>query len=82
MKKRKGGPHEAALSIFSRTELCRQRNPRAYASAIPDRGEGNAALSDDAVHLEDLGVLAVHVDAVRARDVPDVLGVRIPAVLL
>src|SRR5437870_8911131 len=41
-----------------------------------------AISGDDAVHLEDLGVLAVHVDPVRAGDVPDVLGVGVPAVLL
>src|SRR5215471_17096357 len=38
--------------------------------------------SDHAVHLEHLGVLAVHVDAVRAGEVADVLGVRVAAVLL
>src|SRR4029077_7724784 len=35
--------------------------------------------SHDAVYLEDLGVLAVHVHAVHAREVPDVLGVRVAA---
>ena len=39
-------------------------------------------LRDHAVHLEDLGVLAVHVDAVRAREVADVLRVRVAAVVL
>src|SRR5690348_6764877 len=39
-------------------------------------------LDDHAVHLEHLGVLAVHVDPVRPRDVPDVLGVRVAAVML
>src|SRR5438105_3267762 len=39
-------------------------------------------LGDQAVHLEHLGVFAVHVDAVGTRDVPDVLGVRVAAVLL
>src|SRR5579884_2217986 len=39
-------------------------------------GQSQVRLRDDAVHLEDLGVLAVHVDAVRPRDVPDVLRVR------
>src|SRR5262249_49022650 len=39
-------------------------------------------LRDDPVDLEDLGVLAVHVHAVRARDVPDVLRVRVAAMLL
>src|SRR5438034_10387936 len=38
--------------------------------------------ADDAVHLEDLGVVAVHVDAVRARDVPDVVRVGVAPVLL
>src|SRR5205085_4747970 len=38
--------------------------------------------SDDAVHLEHLGVLAVHVDPMGTRDVPDVLGVRVAAMLL
>src|SRR4029077_2171294 len=38
--------------------------------------------SHDAVYLEDLGVLAVHVHAVHAREVPDVLGVRVAAVML
>src|SRR5437868_754092 len=37
---------------------------------------------DDAIHLKDLGVVTVHVDAVRSRHVPDVLRVRIPPVLL
>src|SRR4029077_9238779 len=37
---------------------------------------------DDAVHLEHLGVIAVHVDAVRARQVPDVFGVRVAPMLL
>ena len=39
-------------------------------------------LRNHAVDLEDLGVLAVDVDAVRAGDVPDVLGVRVAPVLL
>src|SRR5882757_3570130 len=39
-------------------------------------------LDDHAVHLEDLGVLAVHVDPVRARDVPDVLRIRVAAMVL
>src|ERR1700757_3569716 len=38
--------------------------------------------SHDAVHLEHLGILAVHVDAMHAREVPYVLGVRIAAVML
>src|SRR5215831_17278669 len=38
--------------------------------------------SDHAIHLEHLGVLAVHVDAVRAGEVPDVLGVRVATMLL
>src|SRR4051812_30950175 len=38
--------------------------------------------NDDAVDLEDLGELAVHVDAVHARKVPDVLRVRVAAVML
>src|SRR6478735_3669489 len=38
--------------------------------------------SDDAVDLKDLGVLAVHVDAVHAGEVPDVLGVRVAPVML
>src|SRR6476619_972705 len=38
--------------------------------------------SDDAVHLEDLGVLAVHVDAVHAGEVPDVLRIRVAPMLL
>ena len=39
-------------------------------------------LRDDAVHLEALRVLAVHVHAVDAREIPDVLGVGIAPVLL
>jgi len=39
-------------------------------------------LRDHAVHLEDLGVLAIHIDAVRSREVANVLLVRVPAVLL
>src|SRR5665213_3557957 len=39
-------------------------------------------LRDHAVHLEHLGVLAVHVDAVRPGQVAHVLLVRIAAVLL
>src|SRR5881397_2074035 len=39
-------------------------------------------LRDDAIDLEDLGVVAVHVRPVDARDVPDVVGVRVAAVLL
>src|SRR3954454_22721170 len=46
--------------------------------SCPSRG----ASHNDAVHLEHLGVLAVHVDAVRARDVPDVLRIRVAAVVL
>src|SRR5579884_1420558 len=42
----------------------------------------NRTSSHDAVHLEDLGVLAVHVDAVHAGEIPDVLGVRVAAVVL
>src|ERR1700757_862168 len=38
--------------------------------------------SHDAVHLEHLGILAVHVDAMHAREVPYVSGVRIAAVML
>jgi hypothetical protein len=37
---------------------------------------------DDAVHLEHLGVLAVHVDPVRPGDVADVLGIAVAPVLL
>src|SRR5205085_1880392 len=40
------------------------------------------ALRDDAVDLEDLGVVPIHVDPVRARDVADVLRVAVSAVLL
>jgi hypothetical protein len=40
------------------------------------------ALRDHAVHLEHLGVLAVHIDAVCPREVADVLLVRVAAVLL
>src|SRR5581483_3018544 len=47
----------------------------------PRRGRVNP-LRDDAVDREHLGVLAVHVDAVRARDVPDVLRIRVAPVLL
>src|SRR5205814_7812520 len=44
--------------------------------------ETRRSSNDDAVDLEDLGVLAVHVHAVHAREVPDVLRVRIAAVML
>ena len=39
-------------------------------------------LGDHAVHLEDLGVFAIHVDPVGTCDVPHVLRVRVAAVLL
>src|SRR2546421_12412220 len=39
-------------------------------------------LRNHAIHLEHLGVLAVHVDAVCPRDVPHVFTVRVAAVLL
>src|SRR5918999_2919937 len=61
---------------------------RGWALAPRDRGPGAGVycwvghLFDDPIDLEDLGVLAVDVDAVRARDVPDVLGVRVASVLL
>src|SRR2546421_9357909 len=38
--------------------------------------------NDDAVDLEDLGELAVHVDAVHAREVADVFRVRVAPVML
>ena len=41
-----------------------------------------ATLGHDAVDLEDLGVLAVDVDPVRAGDVPDVLGIGVAPVRL
>src|SRR5579862_10701 len=49
---------------------------------IARRRRRRPPLGDDAVHLEDLGVLAVHVHAVHARQIADVLLVRIAAVLL
>jgi len=46
------------------------------------RQRAASSSGDDAVHLEHLGVLAIHVDAVGAGDVPDILGVRVAAMLL
>ena len=50
--------------------------------AIGARLRALAALGDDPVHLEALGVLAVHVHAVHAGEVPDVLGIGVAPVLL
>src|SRR5436190_20029403 len=44
--------------------------------------ETRRSSNDDAVDLEDLGELAVHVDAVHAREVADVLRVRVAPVML
>src|SRR5438067_5946262 len=49
-------------------------------SAARDRSSSRS--SDDAVDLEDLGVLAVHVDTMHAGEVADVLRVRVAPVLL
>src|SRR5437667_6830491 len=37
---------------------------------------------DDAVRLKHLGILAVHVDPVRTREVPHVFGIRVAPVVL
>ena len=59
--------------LYAGTSWCR---------LLENKCENGGLLRDHAVHLEDLGVLAVHVDAVCPREVADVLLVRVPAVLL
>ena len=59
------------------SEAVGTRPPARVRPSCPRRG-----LRDRAVDLEDLGVLAVDVDAVGAGEVPDVLGVGVAAVLL
>ena len=48
----------------------------------PRDRRGTCALGDDSIHLEDLRVLTVDVDAVSTRDVPDIFGIRVAAVVL
>ena len=55
---------------------------RLHAVTLDAAANPTAALGDDAIDLEDLGVVAVDVRPVDARDVPDVVGVRVAAVLL
>ena len=64
--------------------LCTQRLQAHDSPALEVVNECRLLLSlcDRAVHLEHLGVLAVHVDPVRAGEAPDVLGVGVAAVLL
>src|SRR5207244_6168317 len=71
----------AAGTAIERAATTTARTPARIPGALPLAPVANP-LGDHAVHLEHLGVLAVHVDAMRARDVPDVLGVRVPAMLL
>src|SRR4026207_272393 len=57
-------------------------SPRHHRGAVsPECGELSLS-GHDAVDLEALGVLAVHVHAVHAGEVPDVLGVGVAPVLL
>ena len=60
------------------------RRPARHERGPPRPGERRhgSRLGDDAVDLEALRVLAVHVHAVDAREVPDVLGVGVAPVLL
>src|SRR5262245_33059628 len=55
---------------------------RALRCCLRGAARGCLVSGDDAVDLEALRVVAVDVDAVRAGDVPDVLRIRIPPVLL
>ena len=64
--------HPAAGGV----SVSRTRAPHAGRRTRP------GASGHDAVDLEALGVLAVHVDAVDAGEVPDVLGIGVAAVLL
>jgi hypothetical protein len=68
----------------SSSTLRSRRSGLAARGRPPDRDENSRQprLHDNPVHLEHLGVLLVHVDPVRARDVPHVLRVRVAAVVL
>ena len=65
--------------LVQRRELAAHLVRRHGASLAPT---ARRDYGDHAVHLKHLGVLAVHVDAVRPRQVPHVLRVRVAAVLL
>src|SRR3954451_3976856 len=73
----RSGHTRSRPSVGSRRSTQRQATPRTHPG-----GRGWPWSGDNPIHLKNLGVLAVHVDAVRPRDVPDVLGVRVPPVLL
>src|SRR4029079_11512617 len=51
-------------------------------SVIPTAWGHARGSGDDPVHLEHLRELAVHIRAVHLREVPDVLGVGVPPMLL
>ncbi len=59
-----------------------ETGPRERVRAALARAHASRRLRDDAVHLEALRVLAVHVHAVNASEVPDVLGVGVAPMLL
>src|SRR5512146_1820851 len=63
-------------SVMSTAGIPRTRSIREISAAAC------RSSSDDAVDLEDLGVPAVHVDAVHAGEVADVLRVRVAPVML
>src|SRR5437016_129576 len=63
-------------SVIRTAGIPRTRSIQEISAATP------RSSSDDAIDLEDLGELAVHVDAVHAGEVPDVLGIRVAPVVL
>ena len=84
-------PHRAPVAevgrrlrgLGARTERERAGGQTGTCEDLTPRELGHGPrLRDDAVHLEALCVLAVHVHAVDAREIPDVLGIGIAPVLL